>query len=101
MNNSWEAVYRSMHELFVNFSKKKNVSESDLFFLIDDDWGGRHQKVEILSDDFWTLELEAKIQELLLRKFDNWGLVVIHPNNKRKKPFIVYSDGIDTDFRWD
>lgn len=95
----WQMLYKSLHELLTEAAEQNNLD--DYCLLIDDNWGGRHQKVCIFRDDFLSAVLIQKIQMLLKDQYPDWGLIVVFEGELERAPLVVYFDGTSAELRWE
>ena len=60
----WEALYDKLRMALAEDGKNDPYGEGD-YWIVDDDWGGYHQKVCITNPKFWSLSAEKKISGIL------------------------------------
>ena len=75
------------------------------YWVVDDDWGGYHQKICVTRNGFWTNEIQAVVQRALADNFQNWGLYVVFETSTGRSdteevPFVLYQDGVSSIARW-
>jgi hypothetical protein len=95
----WTALYQELLELLERFGKDHPSGEGD-FWLVDDDWGGQHHKICIANQKFWSDDVKYSIQNILKKKYNDWGVFVVYDDNSKREGFIVYADDITTEPRW-
>jgi hypothetical protein len=92
----WNELYEILHEILENHIV--TTAEND-YFLIDDDWGGWHQKICVLNEKYWSTLIQNEIQKVLENKYINWGIVIVFEKHINKPPFTIYYDAIEVNMR--
>jgi hypothetical protein len=97
--NCWQALYESLFKLLTEATEPNNLDKYCL--LIDDNWGGHHQKLCVFKDDFLSAVLIQKIQLLLKNQFQDWGLIVVFEGELERAPLVIYFDNTSAELRWE
>jgi hypothetical protein len=87
----WEALYEALCNALEKFGTNGTSDDAD-FWIIDDDWGGHHQKIEIINRAFWSDRIEEAIRAVLADGFQDWGVYVVFEGLVRRG-LIVYAGG--------
>ena len=98
----WVELYEELTSLMSKFGSENASGDGD-YWVVDDDWGGRHQKICVTRHGFWSEKIREHVQQLLARSFPDWGIfVVFEPSaNEQRDPFVVYADGVAKTPRWE
>jgi hypothetical protein len=92
----WEALYGRLLEVLTEFGKNGPLGAEGDYWLIDDDWGGLHHKIEVVSADFWSDAVHQRIRQTLANSFPDWGVFVVFSEKaKGRRGFIVYADRVE------
>jgi hypothetical protein len=95
-DQDWEALYRRLLEVLAEFGKNDPSGSEGDYWLIDDDWGGLHHKIEVVSADFWSDAVHQRIRQTLANSFPDWGVFVVFSEKaKGRRGFIVYADRVE------
>jgi len=95
----WNSLYERLLDALSSFGKNDAFGEGD-YWVVDDDWGGQHQKLCITSPRFWSDSVRDQIRQTLADSFADWGVYVVFEDQSARPGFIVYADGIDKNPRW-
>lgn|SRR5215813_14048425 len=96
----WVALYDRLRRLLAGFGKNDAFGEGD-YWLVDDDWAGRHQKICITNPRFWSLTIQERVRQLLEDGFDDWGVYIVFEDESNRAAFIIYNNGVSDSPRWE
>ena len=101
-DEEWNSLFGALSSTLTKFGNGEVLEDDADFFLVDDDWGGHHQKLCVISDDFWSPRVEEAIQATLGR-FPNWGVIVVFEglSGLTRNNLVIYADGLDTATRFE
>jgi hypothetical protein len=70
----WERLYTALSETLQRFGREDAFGNAD-YWLLDDNWGNRQQKVEIQNLNLIRPEVVSSLQKTLV-DFPDWEIVV-------------------------
>jgi hypothetical protein len=71
----WQKLYDDLSGLLRRYGKESAVGRGD-YWLVDDDWGERQQKVCVNKIEILTAELVTKIQEVVAKSYPTWSVIL-------------------------
>src|SRR5215467_5919029 len=89
----WQCLYERLHEALSSLGKNDAFGRGD-YWLVDDDWGGQHQKLCITNPRFWSASVRTKIGQVLADSFADWGVYVVFEDGSALPELVVYADGL-------
>jgi hypothetical protein len=92
----WEDLYDRLSDMLPRFGKTSPSSDAELW-LVDDDWGGHHHKIEVINTQCWSGDLQQAIRRILAEFHPNWGVYIDFEDCSY---VVVYADGVETAPRW-
>jgi hypothetical protein len=95
----WDDLFIKLQEVLANFGKIAPTAEAE-FWLVDDDWGGHHHKLEVIKAGSWSDSARQAVSEVLATSHPNWGVYVDFEAGSEREDIIVYADGVETTPRW-
>jgi hypothetical protein len=95
----WEALFVEINDALARFGKISPPGEED-FWLIGDDWGGHHHKIEVIDAKRWSDEVGQAISQVLAISHANWGVYVDFEDGSGRENFVIYADGAQSTPRW-
>lgn len=102
-DEEWSSLFEELSTKLAEFGNGKVLENDAEFFLVDDDWGGHHQKLCVIRDSFWAPRVAEAIQGILRQRFPNWGVIVVFEGiaGLTRHNLVIYADGLDTATRFD
>lgn len=97
----WASLYTALRSVLVRHGRECPFGENGDFWLVDDDWGGKLQKVYVFKMRFLAPSLVADIQSLLLNSFREWGVLfaldVKNSDGEKSAPegIIVFASSVE------
>ena len=92
----WEALYERLLEILSEYGENFSFDEEFDYFVIDDEYGDRHHKIEVINPDFWSDNIQQRIREILLTSFPAWGVFVVFDGRAGGRDgFIIYADHVE------
>jgi hypothetical protein len=92
----WEALYERLLETLREYGKNFSFDEEVDYFAIDDEYGDRHHKIEVVNPDFWSDNIQQRIREILVTAFPDWGVFVVFDGKAGGRDgFIIYTDHVE------
>jgi hypothetical protein len=64
----WEELYDQLRDALAEFGTNDAFGNGE-YWVLDDDYGGYHQKICIGDVNFWTPRMEKKIRDILVKHF--------------------------------
>jgi hypothetical protein len=95
----WEDLFDNLSDALAKFGNISTIGGVD-FWLIDDDWGGHHHKIEVINAKSWSNDVRQAISQVLAAFHPNWGVYIDFEDGSDDENFIVYADGVETTPRW-
>lgn len=95
----WEQLYERLRAALRPHGTDDAFGDGS-FWLVDDDWGGQHQKLGVTDRNAWTPEVVAAVQQALRSGFQHWGVIVMFDDGSERRHQVVYHDGVDAEARW-
>lgn len=92
--SAWEAAYEALLVLMSRWGQDLSAGRPSDYFVIDDDWGGMSQKVEIVNPNLPMPEIIKAIQSLLASKFTRWDVIVVFDDGSERKGLRIFADRI-------
>jgi hypothetical protein len=89
----WEALYSRLLHALSEIGENVPSGGGD-YWLVDDDWGDRHQKICVTALHFWSDSVRQKVQEVLNEGFSDWGVYVVFEDGSNRAGLIVYRDNV-------
>ena len=98
----WQQLYGALLTRLKMFGVNNASGDGD-YWLMDDDWGGRHQKIYVTKNGFWSPAVQAAIQDVLKNSFSDWGVFIeFDLGDETPRPgSIIYVDGEAQSRRWE
>lgn len=90
----WEAVYEALLELMSRWGRDQSSGPPDDYLVIDDDWGGMSQKIEIVNPDLPSEEITKSIQQLLYSRFPKWDVIVVFDDGTDGGGLRLFADRV-------
>jgi hypothetical protein len=93
VDEEWDLLYEEILLTLSRYGKELNVD----FWVVDDNYGDRKQKICVLKHDVWHEELTAALT-LALSRFIKWGIIVVFEYDSSPKlkplPFTIFHDRV-------
>jgi hypothetical protein len=97
--DSWDDVYGQLVEVLSGVGKNDSCGDGD-YWIVDDDWRGKHQKICVANGQFWTPEVQERVCRLLKDNFADWGVYIVFEDGSGRPGFILYENGVTQQPRW-
>jgi hypothetical protein len=88
----WEELYDQLRDALAEFGTNDAFGNGE-YWVLDDDYGGYHQKICIGDVNFWTARMEKKIRDILVKHFPRWGVFFVFERDPETPGLIIYADG--------
>ena len=90
----WESVYYALLDLMSRWGRDQSSAPPDDYLVIDDDWGGMTQKIEIVNPKLPIEDISKAIQALLAAKFKSWNVIVVFSDGTDREGLRLYPDKV-------
>jgi len=92
----WEELYERLLEILSEYGENLSFDEEFDYFVIDDEYGDRHHKIEVVNPDFWSDNIQQRIRGILATSFPAWGVFVVFDGRAGGRDgFIIYADHVE------
>jgi hypothetical protein len=94
-DSEWGALYSALSETLDVFGNGRVLDHNADFFIVDDDWGGYHHKLCVISPEFWSDADCGSISRSSALTFRAGALSVFELEARSKRwSLVIYRDGI-------
>jgi hypothetical protein len=76
----WEKLYCAITLELEKWGTNNAYGEGD-FYLIDDNYGGYEQKIEVQNSRVWSSQMQLALQLVLRGDFPSWRIIVVFSNS--------------------
>jgi hypothetical protein len=104
-DEEWQKLLEELTAELGCVGKNDAFGDGD-YWIVDDDWGGHHQKICITRPSFFSKDFTSRVQELLKRRFPNWGVFVVFEGEyltrtDKPSPRVIYANEVLDKPKWD